>query len=70
MPKKSLVIKVAIAVAIAIAVLLAIGSSRKSKRARRSSSPSLIPASEGFDADGLPEYRDVEYFSEEFDEES
>jgi hypothetical protein len=26
--------------------------------------PSLIPAKEGFEGDGLPEYEDVEYLSE------
>lgn len=72
MLKKSLMIKVAIALLIAIVVLVTITLSKKKKGKRVTFAPnvSLIPASEGFEGDGLPEYKDVEYFQEEFDEES
>lgn len=65
MPQKSLIIKIAIAVAIVFAVLLitlAMSPSRTSTPMIASPTPSLIPASEGFEGDGLPEYRDVEYY--------
>ncbi len=54
-PSKSLLIKIAISVAI-VAVILTVIKKNKSK-------PSLIPAKEGFEGDGLPEYADVEYSS-------
>lgn len=61
-------IKLAIAVVIAIATLLVVVSTKK-KTKRTSNAPSLIPATEGFEGDGLPEYKDVEYFAD-FNEES
>ena len=62
-------IKLAIAVVIAIATLLIVVSTKKKKTKRTSTAPSLIPATEGFEGDGLPEYKDVEYFAD-FNEES
>ncbi len=53
-PSKSLLIKIAISVAIVSAILTVIKKTRTPKS-------SLIPAKEGFQGDGLPEYADVEY---------
>ena len=52
-PKKSLLIKVAIAVAI-VGIILAVVK-------RNNPKPSLIPAKEGSHGDGLPEYVDKVY---------
>jgi hypothetical protein len=52
----SLLIKIAIAVAIVAMILVVIKKNQPK--------PSLIPAKEGFEGDGLPEYEDVEYLSE------
>lgn len=56
-PTKSLVIKIAISIVIVAAVLAVIRKNRKPRA-------SLIPAKEGFDGDGLPEYADVQYPAE------
>ena len=56
MLNKDTLIKIAIAVSI-VALILAVMRKNRSK-------PSLIPAKEGFEGDGLPEYEDVEYSSE------
>jgi hypothetical protein len=55
-PSKSLLIKIAIS-AVIVSVVLAV--LRKNRKPRAS----LIPAKEGFEGDGLPEYADVEYSS-------
>jgi hypothetical protein len=52
---KSLLIKIAIAVSIVAAILFIIKNNNKKPKS------SLIPASEGFEGDGLPEYEDTEY---------
>lgn len=71
MPKKSLVIKVAIAIAIVLISLILLVSLRKPKNAKYvTPMPSLIPATEGFEGDDLPEYEDVDYYVSEEDAQS
>jgi hypothetical protein len=71
MPKKSLVIKVAIAVAIVLISLILLVSLKKPKGGSfLTSVPSLIPATEGFEGDGMPEYEDVDYYVSEEDAQS
>lgn len=72
MPKKSLIIKVAIAIAIVLISLILLVSLAKPKGASSylTSVPSLIPATEGFEGDDLPEYEDVEYYVSEDDTQS
>ena len=55
-PSRSLLIKIAISVAIVSTILAVIKKTRAPKS-------SLIPAKEGFEGDGLPQYADVEYSS-------
>ena len=56
-PKKSLVIKIAIALVIVSTVLAVIDKTNKNRKPKAS----LIPAKEGFEGDGLPEYADVQH---------
>jgi hypothetical protein len=71
MPKKSLVIKVAIAVAIVLISLILLVSLKKPKGGSfLTPVPSLIPATEGFEGDGMPEYEDVDYYVSEEDAQS
>lgn len=71
MPKKSLIIKVAIAIAIVLISLILLVSVRKNTRLNSATPfPSLIPAVEGFEGDGMPAYEDVDYHVAEEDAQS
>ena len=71
MLKKSLVIKVAIAIAVVLISLILLVSLNKPRGVFvTTTAPTLIPASEGFEGDGLPEYEDVEYYVSDEDAQS